>query len=63
MTAEPKQKADLIRSLSAGLISFSESEVVLNIEQILANTSGSVLFTEGVTDAEILNRVVQVVSS
>lgn len=47
-------KADLIRSLSAGLITFSETEAVLNIDQLVANTTGAVLFTEGVTDAEIV---------
>lgn len=53
-TAELSEKADLIRSLSAGLITFSETEAALNIEQLIANTTGAVLFTEGVTDAEIL---------
>ncbi len=47
-------KADLIRSLSAGLITFSEKEAALNIDQLVANTIGAVLFTEGVTDAEIV---------
>lgn len=47
-------KADIIRSLSAGLITFSESEVSLSIEQILINTDGPILFTEGVSDALIL---------
>lgn len=48
------QKAELVRSLSAGLITFSEREVSLNIEQLVANTSRPVLFTEGVSDAEIV---------
>lgn len=47
-------KSEVVSSLSAGLITFSETEARLNIEQILANTSRSVLFTEGVTDAEIV---------
>lgn len=54
VSARPSAKAELIRSLSAGLITFSETEAALNIEQLVANTTGSVLFTEGVTDAEIL---------
>lgn len=54
VSARPSAKADLIRSLSAGLITFSETEATLNIEQLIANTTGSVLFTEGVTDAEIV---------
>lgn len=47
-------KADVIKSLSAGLISFSESEARLNIHHVLTNTSGAVLFTEGITDEMIL---------
>jgi len=47
-------KADVIKSLSAGLISFSESEARLNIHHVLKNTTGSVLFTEGITDEMIL---------
>jgi predicted ATPase len=47
-------KADVIKSLSAGLISFSESEARLNIQHILKNITGAVLFTEGITDELIL---------
>lgn len=47
-------KADIIKSLSAGLITFSESEARLNIQHILKNTSGPILFTEGITDEMIL---------
>ena len=54
VTTEQPDKFTIVRSLSAGLITFSETEASLNIEQFLANTSGSVLFTEGVTDAEIV---------
>lgn len=52
--ADQPDKTNIIHSLSAGLITFSETEASLNIEQFLANTSRSVLFTEGVTDAEIV---------
>jgi predicted ATPase len=48
------KKADIIKSLSAGLISFSESEARLNIHHVLKNTTGAVLFTEGITDEMIL---------
>lgn len=48
------EKAMLVQTLSAGLITFSEREASLNIEQLVANTSRPVLFTEGVSDAEIL---------
>ena len=47
-------KGDVIKFLSAGRISFSESEARLNINHILQNTSGPVLFTEGITDEMIL---------
>lgn len=47
-------KSDVVKSLSAGLISFTEGEASLNIQNILKNTSGSVLFTEGITDEMIL---------
>lgn len=54
VTIETPDKAAIVSSLSAGLITFSESEASLNIEQLLANTSRPVLFTEGVSDAEIV---------
>lgn len=47
-------KSDVIKSLSAGLISFTEGEASLNIQNILKNTTGAVLFTEGITDEMIL---------
>ncbi|MEI6065854.1 MAG: AAA family ATPase [Methylococcaceae bacterium] len=47
-------KSDVIKSLSAGLISFSESEARLNIHHVLKNTTGAILFTEGITDEVIL---------
>jgi len=50
-----KEKSEIIRTLSAGLISFSEKEAQLNIEQILGATTKPVLFTEGVSDVAILD--------
>lgn len=47
-------KGEVIASLSAGLITFSESEARLNIHNVLSNTTGPVLFTEGITDEIIL---------
>lgn len=47
-------KGELIKSLSAGLITFSEQEARLNLDFILANTKGPVLFTEGPSDVLIL---------
>jgi len=47
-------KSDVVKVLSAGLISFTEGEARLNIQHILKNTTGAVLFTEGITDEMIL---------
>lgn len=47
-------KSDVVKALSAGLISFTEGEARLNIQHILKNTTGAVLFTEGITDEMIL---------
>lgn len=47
-------KADVIKFLSAGLIAFSEGEAKLSINHVLKNTTGPVLFTEGITDEMIL---------
>lgn len=47
-------KSDIIKSLSSGLISFTESEARLNIQHILKNTTRAILFTEGITDEMIL---------
>ncbi|MCJ2137414.1 AAA family ATPase [Methylobacterium sp. J-026] len=52
--AQEKDKGELIKSLSAGLIIFSEKEAALNIERLLDNTTGPVLFTEGISDVFIL---------
>lgn len=48
-------KNQVIRDLSAGIISFSETEARLALNQFLETSSGNVLFTEGVTDEIILN--------
>lgn len=47
-------KSTIVRSLSAGLIVFSEREARLNIYHNLKNTSGHVLMVEGVSDEIIL---------
>lgn len=49
-------KGQVISSLSAGLITFSESEARLNIQHVLSNTTKPVLFTEGITDEIILEK-------
>ena len=48
------RKPEIIHSLSAGLISLTENEAKLNINHFLNNTSGAVLFTEGITDEMII---------
>lgn len=52
--AVENQKGDLVRSLSAGLITFSEQEATLSINQIVLQSDGPILFTEGLSDAVIL---------
>lgn len=47
-------KASIIKTLSAGLITFSETEACLNVDHILTNTEKPVLFTEGLSDKIIL---------
>jgi len=47
-------KGDIIKSLSAGMITVTEKEAHLNITHILNSTSGAVLFTEGITDELII---------
>lgn len=54
VTVEQPDKSNIVRSLSAGLITFSEVEASLSIEHILLNTEGPILFTEGVSDTLVL---------
>lgn len=54
VTVSAGDKSGIIRSLSAGLIVFSEREARLNIYHNLKNTDGPVLMVEGVTDEIIL---------
>lgn len=49
-----RDKNYIIRDLSAGVISFSETEARLALNNFLKTSSGNVLFTEGVTDEIIL---------
>jgi hypothetical protein len=55
VVAAQKEKSEIIGTLSAGLISFSEKEAQLNIEHVVGATSKPVLFTEGVSDVAILD--------
>ncbi len=43
----PKERSEIIKTLSAGMITFTENEARLNISHVLNSTSGAVLFTEG----------------
>lgn len=54
VSVEAPDKATIVSSLSAGLITFSETEAKLSIDHVLLNTTGPVLFTEGVSDVAIL---------
>lgn len=56
VTIEQPDKSNIVRSLSAGLITFSEIEASLSIEHILLNTDGPILFTEGVSDTLVLTK-------
>lgn len=54
VTVQPVSRADVVKSLSAGLITYSETEARLSIQRQLMHTDGHVLFTEGITDELIL---------
>lgn len=54
VTTEQPDKSSIVRSLSAGLITLSETEASLSIEHILLNRDGPILFTEGVSDTLVL---------
>ena len=47
-------KSEIIQSLSGGAIAFSETEARLSIDYVLQNTTGAIVFTEGITDKLIL---------
>ncbi|MCE0734373.1 AAA family ATPase [Halomonas sp. G15] len=48
------KKSEVIKSLSSGLISFSEGEARLNINHSIKDSTKPVLFTEGITDEIII---------
>jgi len=54
VTVSAGDKASIVRTLSAGLIVFSEREARLNIYHNMKNTKGHVLMVEGVSDEIIL---------
>jgi len=47
-------KSEVIRSLSGGLIAFTEAEARLNIRYVIEHTEKPILFTEGITDEIII---------
>ncbi len=47
-------KSEIIQSLSGGAITFSATEARLSIDYVLQNSTGAILFTEGITDKLIL---------
>lgn len=50
------EKNEIIKSLSAGLITLSEDETIMSISTYLKNTTQPVLFTEGISDEYILEQ-------
>lgn len=54
VTQERVSKAEVIKSLSGGLITCSEEEARLKIKYVIDNTDKPVIFTEGITDEIIL---------
>lgn len=54
-----RDKASIVKSLSAGLITFSEKEAKLSIDEVLENTTDAVLFTEGMSDQIILDAAIE----
>ena len=55
VTVTLRDKSFVVKSLSAGLITLSEKEASLNIFELVDNSTGVVLFTEGPTDKLILD--------
>lgn len=54
VTVTKRKRSEIIKSLSAGMITVTENEARLNINHVLNSTNGTVLFTEGITDELIL---------
>lgn len=59
VTVTARNKASIVKSLSAGLITFSEKEAKLSIYEVLENTTDSILFTEGLSDKIILDAAIE----
>lgn len=54
VTVTKRKRSEIIKSLSAGMITVTENEARLNITHVLNSTSKAVLFTEGITDELII---------
>ncbi|GHB04765.1 hypothetical protein GCM10009069_29180 [Algimonas arctica] len=54
VVASERDKSEVITDLSAGLITFTEDELRLDIEQVILHHDSPILFTEGPTDRLIL---------
>ncbi|MDA7425429.1 ATP-dependent nuclease [Thalassococcus lentus] len=54
-----KPKASVVETLSAGLITLSETEASLGIYETVENTTGAILFTEGPSDKRILDEAIR----
>lgn len=55
ITVTKRKRSEIIKTLSAGMITVTENEARLNISHALNSTSGAVLFTEGITDELIID--------
>lgn len=51
---------EIIRSLSSGIMSYSEVESLISITKALKSTSRAILFVEGITDVLILEKAYEV---
>lgn len=54
ITVTKRKRSEIIKTLSAGMITVTENEARLSISHVLNSTSGAVLFTEGITDELII---------
>ncbi|WP_417799103.1 hypothetical protein [Terasakiella pusilla] len=59
VTITTRDKASIVKTLSAGLITFTEKEAKLSIEDALKNSTEAVLFAEGASDKIILDAAIE----
>lgn len=59
VNVQSRDKAHILKSLSAGLITWSREEATLDIHEKIENTTGPIIFTEGPSDKIILDAAIQ----